>query len=81
MTEQKLTLMQAYEAMYAYFSRLYDRYGTEELGTLLSEMGFLSDGDTADPAAWEDWLACVQKAVDGNVDTKFRIEGDRSTES
>ena len=33
------------------------------LGLMLGETAFLADGSTADPAAWEDWIECIEKAL------------------
>lgn len=44
------------------FLEKYDEQTTsDDVGTLLGELQFLSDGDTADPAAWNDWLDCVKR--------------------
>lgn len=34
-------------------------------------MSFLSDGSTADPAVWGDWLECVAQAKQNKVDTQL----------
>ena len=36
-------------------------------------MGYLPDGDIADPAVWHEWLECVSKAKQGKVDAYLRI--------
>jgi hypothetical protein len=71
MTDTTLTLQQAYLATFEYLSQLYKRYESDEVGTLLEEMSFLENGATADPAAWGDWLKCVEKARQGKVDARF----------
>jgi len=76
MTETTLTILQAYEAMYEHLSNLYERTGSSEVAVLLSDMSLLSDGKTADPAAWGDWLTCVHRAIAGKVDTSLRFVDD-----
>jgi len=71
--EENLTLQQAYTAMYAYLVELYERFGFDQLGGILSGMSLLEDGATADPAIWNDWLRAVEKAKQGNVDPNLRI--------
>jgi hypothetical protein len=66
-----LTLKEAYLATYALLVSLYYRTSSDELGSLLGDLGLLADGTTADPAAWGDWLQCVEKARSGKVDARF----------
>lgn len=61
---EKITLVQAYRAMFEFLRDLYYREGQpENLGSFLSDLQFLEDGKTADPASWDDWLAVVNKVV------------------
>lgn len=78
MNEIELSPIQAYEAMYEYISRLYERTESADLAIMLSEMSFLEDGGTADSAAWYDWQECMQKAIDGNVDAKLKFRKNSS---
>jgi hypothetical protein len=64
---------QAYVAMYEYILEFYNRTKSDEVGALLGGMSYLGDGNTADPSAWNDWLRCVQKALDGSVDASLRL--------
>lgn len=60
MVAQLLTKEQAFAAMVAFLRRYYEELQhPEEIGILLGELKILSDGSTADPAAWSDWLNCV----------------------
>ena len=68
-----LTEKEAYEAMFAFLEQLYNRTQSGDLGSLLGDMGYLPDGDIADPAVWHEWLECVSKAKQGKVDAYLRI--------
>jgi hypothetical protein len=59
-----LTDKQAYAVMVLFLEGYYERTKAEDIGMLLSDLPFLDDGDTADPAAWEDWSQCVQTVLD-----------------
>lgn len=47
--------LRAYNAMYKFLELYYFETYYENLGGLLSGMQFLMDGNTADPAYWNDW--------------------------
>jgi hypothetical protein len=60
--DEKITLKQAYIAMFEFLKDYYYRVGQPNiLGSFLSDLQFLEDGKTADPASWEDWLQVVKK--------------------
>ncbi len=61
-----LTKKQAYASMYVYLKAIYERTGSDDLGSLLGGMSLLGDGGTVDPAAWADWEHAVQQVVDGS---------------
>jgi hypothetical protein len=62
--EDKITLLQAYKAMFEFLRNLYYREGQpDNLGSFLSDLQLLEDVKTADPAAWYDWLEIVQKVL------------------
>jgi hypothetical protein len=56
-----LSPKQAYAAMLMYLVDYYERGKSEEVAMMLAGMHFLADGETADPAAWVDWLIAVEK--------------------
>jgi hypothetical protein len=58
-----LTDREAFEAMTRFLTEYYERAG-DDLATLLADIGIEADGQTLDPAAWDDWLRCV-RAVKG----------------
>ena len=49
---------------------LYQHTKTVQLGKLLDYMRLSPDGGTLDPAAWNDWLKSVQRAIDNEVDAR-----------
>lgn len=73
MDGNSLTLKEAYLAMFEFIVELYQRTNSDELGSLLGDLSLLPDGSTADPAAWLDWLRCVEKARGGGVDADLVI--------
>lgn len=66
-----VTLKEAYLAMYEFLVELYQRTQSDELGSLLGDLSLLPDGTTADPAAWGDWLRCIERARGGGVDVSL----------
>lgn len=58
-----LSKLQAFEAMRKFLEGYYARTSSDDVGSLLSDMLFLDDGGTADPAAWQDWLDAIEDAL------------------
>lgn len=73
--ETTLTLKQAYTAMYKFLDHEYKMTGSDEIGGMLGGMSMLEDGNTADPAAWFDWLRAVENVLLGDDDIKLHIKG------
>lgn len=67
MSEQTLTLEQAYRAMFYFLEHEYEMVKSDEIGGLLSSLSWeiWSSRRPADPAAWGDWLCAVEKARAG----------------
>lgn len=61
--KEKLTRLQAYHALIRFLEIYYEQTNSGDLGSLLGGMDFLTDGSTADPAAWEDWTDSVNIVV------------------
>ena len=61
MKARSLSPEQAFRAMFVFLSAYHDRTrGSSELASVLSDIQMnRSDGLTADPAAWDDWLTAV----------------------
>jgi hypothetical protein len=55
---------EAFEAMSLFLRNYADRAG-DDLITLLGDISRESDGETTDPAAWDDWMECVRTVKRG----------------
>ena len=71
--ENTLSTHQAYLAMYSFLEELYSEYGFDQLGPVLSNMSLLSDGGSADPATYHDFLRAIEKAKAGQVNASLII--------
>ncbi|HZS77310.1 MAG TPA: hypothetical protein VFA41_11910 [Ktedonobacteraceae bacterium] len=62
---EKLTIRQAYDAMILFLENYYQQTNSDDVGALLGDlsMEIWADGSSGDPAAWDDWLECVQKVL------------------
>jgi hypothetical protein len=63
MPEQALSTIQAYTAMVHFLEAHLARTGSEDVASLLGDLARRTDGTTADPAAWEDWLVAIVSAT------------------
>ncbi len=65
MSNQGLSGEQAFEAMFRFLERYYERVGGKgELAAVLSDIQTMPDGRPADPAAWEDWLDAIRMVLE-----------------
>lgn len=55
------TQKEAYLSMFAFLERYYELTKSDDIGSLLGSMSLLQDGETADPAIWNDWLEAIEK--------------------
>lgn len=72
----KLTVFQAYKAMFDFLDQYYKRAGERcEVGEVLGVMAFPNESEgPMDPAIWEDWLESVGKIEKGiPIDIKQRL--------
>ena len=58
--ETKLTPLQGFNIMDKVLDNYYQKTKSDDIGSLLSVMSFLSDECTADPAIWEDWIEAIK---------------------
>lgn len=68
-----ITVREAYLAMYDYWLIAWKRTRSDDIGNLLGDLSFLSNGSTADPQAWGDWLESLERAREGKVDALLHI--------
>jgi hypothetical protein len=54
-----LSEREAFQAMTLFLQEFYARAGND-IETLLADITIEADGGTLDPAAWDDWLRCVE---------------------
>lgn len=73
MMNENLTTLQAFNSMRLFLEKYYKETGSDDVGALLSDMLFLEDGKTADPAIWKEWIDCVNQALDKNEQKKLLI--------
>lgn len=68
--KDKLTLLEAYKAMYAFLENYYNQTGhPDEVGLILGDLRILESGKTVDPAAWQDWLSAVEKVLETKTES------------
>ncbi len=73
--KKKLTVLEAYKAMFYFLENLYYLTKSDDLADFLSNMMLLEDESTADPAYWEDWLSAIGKLKNGK-DINLYLEKD-----
>ena len=62
-----LTVEQAYEAAFRFVAQYYERERIVPFMLMLTSMTPTTDRErTNDPAAWHDWLHCVEETLAGN---------------
>ena len=61
-SNQPLTIEQAYRAMLAFLEREVDLTESSDLADLLAGYRLDGDGQTRDPALWDEWLEAVGRA-------------------
>jgi hypothetical protein len=66
----QLTITEAFNAMREFLEGYYERTSSDDVGSLLGDMRFLDDGNTADSAAWNDWIDAVNK----NLKKEFKLK-------
>ena len=54
-----LTPRQAFDAMRDFLERHQRRTGSDDIASLLGDLQMLADDLTADPAAYSEWIDCV----------------------
>jgi hypothetical protein len=60
----KLTDLEAFYAMRKFLEGHYERTNSDDVGALLSDLQFFDkERETADPAAWEDWMDAISAVI------------------
>lgn len=54
---------EAFEAMSDFLEKYYQRTNSDDIACVLSDIAFLGKKETADPAAWHDWIDSVNKVL------------------
>jgi hypothetical protein len=67
--QETLTVNQAFIAMTEFLKGQYKRTKSDDIGALLGDIRMIGDAQTADPAAWADWLKCVEITVHSSADS------------
>ena len=66
--EPLLTKRQAFDAMFCFLDGFFSRTNSDDVGALLGDLLYdfvneAGDPETHDPAAWDDWLKCVNEVM------------------
>lgn len=62
----KLTALQAFNAITLYLDKYYNITDSDDIGALLGGFQLFEEGGPWDPAAWHDWTEAVNKALNGS---------------
>ncbi len=73
MNDKKLTVEEAYDAMFGFLKLHYERLHGDEIGALLGSMSLVEPKVPLDQAYWDDWEKCVDDALQGKIDSKLTI--------
>lgn len=69
--KNRLTDLQAFYAMRLFLEKYYEETHSDDVGSLLGDLQFFDkERETADPAAWGEWMECVNKVLN-EKDKKF----------
>ncbi len=71
--DDRITITEAYKAMYLYLENLYQLTGSDDLAGFLGSMSMLQDGKPVDETVWEDWLEAIDQAKK-NVSINLKID-------
>jgi len=67
--DDRLTLEEAYCAMFFFLEKWYEMTGSDDIGGLLGSLDWTiwSDAFPIDPAVWGDWLNAVKKMKNSSL--------------
>ena len=70
--DDRITITEAYKAMYLYLENLYKLTGSDDLAGFLGSMSMLKDGKPVEETVWEDWLEAIDQAKkNANINLKI----------
>jgi hypothetical protein len=58
-----ITKIQAFNAMRKFLEMYYKRTLSDDVGSLLGDLNMITQGETADPAAWDDWNQALENVL------------------
>jgi hypothetical protein len=58
--DKQVSYIEAFKAMQCFLEKHYMQTRSEDIGSLLSDMQFITATEIADPAAWNDWMTCIK---------------------
>jgi len=67
----------AYKAMIKFLDKYYKLTKSDDVGSLLGGMMFIGNSEnmnTADPAAWNDWLESIEETKKAISDEEFQLK-------
>ena len=59
--KKDLTIFESFKAMIKFLEGYYERTKSDDIASLLSDTLYSEEGETADPAAWYDWIDAIKK--------------------
>lgn len=63
MVPERVSVDDAYRAMFEFLEGYLERTRADEIGALLGCMNLAGDGQPMDPAIWDDWMEAVRKVT------------------
>lgn len=75
---QNISTLSAFKSMQCFLQKYFKKTMSEDVGSLLGDIQLLNNNTTMDPAAWTDWLECVEEVRLRSQETKSHpIPNDR----
>lgn len=59
-----ITKVQAFKAMRKFLEMYYESTLSDDVGSLLGDLNMITEGQTADPAAWDDWDQALKDTLE-----------------
>jgi len=67
--EKKLTYLEAFKSMQCFLENYYEQTDSDDVRSLLGNISLdiWKDGSTGDPAAWSEWIECIEKVTNKKI--------------